>query len=152
LLDDSGVFRARVGFGARIEEALPALSFSGVFEPDVFHLAITNSVGILISDARTPRMVARLPEWYRQALDDARSFVLLPVLDDQKSTVALLYGDWSTAQERRKISRGEMTALNELARELGRTFYRWSDSEGEAPYLARDASSNSINDTSPRSN
>jgi hypothetical protein len=66
-------------------------------------------------------MLARLPMWYRNAFDDARSFVLLPVTAHQ-STVALLYGDWSLSQETRKVSQTQMSALNELARELGRFF------------------------------
>ena len=37
-------------------------------------------------------------------------------------TVALMYGDWSRDKEPRKISQREMSALNELARELGRFF------------------------------
>jgi HD-like signal output (HDOD) protein len=117
----SGLFAARLGFGHDVERVLPTLSFNEAFEPDVFHLAITNSVGIFIENARDPKMVARLPQWFRTAFADARSFVLLPVLVDQ-STVALMYGDWTHAHEPRKISQSEMGALNELARELERFF------------------------------
>lgn len=117
----SGVYKARLGFGRDVERALPSLFFKEAFEPDVFHLAIANSVGIFIENAREPKMIARLPLWYRHAFDDARSFVLLPVIAHQ-STVALLYGDWSLAQKPRKISQTQMGALNELARELGRFF------------------------------
>lgn len=117
----SGVFKARLGFGRDIEHLLPTLRFNEAFEPDVFHLAITNSVGIFIENAHDPKMVARLPAWFRQAFDTTRSFVLLPVVANQ-STVALLYGDWSATQDPRKISQTEMSALNELARELGRFF------------------------------
>jgi HD-like signal output (HDOD) protein len=117
----SGLYKARLGFGRDVERALPSLAFREAFEPDVFHLAIANSVGIFIENARDPKMIARLPSWYRHAFDDARSFVLLPVVAHQ-STVALLYGDWSLAQEPRKVSQAQMSALNELARELGRFF------------------------------
>jgi HD-like signal output (HDOD) protein len=118
-----GVFKARLGFGRGVDAVLPTLHFNEAFEPDVFHLAIANSVGIFIAEAREPKMVARLPSWYRRAFNDARSFVLLPVLASQ-STAALIYGDWSNEQEARKISQREMGALNELARELGRFFAR----------------------------
>jgi hypothetical protein len=118
----SGMFRARMGFGPKIDDALPNLSFNTAFEPDVFHLAVANSVGIFIENARDPKMVARLPEWFRRSFTDTRSFVLLPVIGENQSTVALLYGDWSQADEPRRISQGEMAALNELARELGRFF------------------------------
>jgi hypothetical protein len=118
----SGTFKARMGFGPKIDDALPSLSFNTAFEPDVFHLAIANSVGIFIENARDPKMVARLPEWFRRSFADTRSFVLLPVMGENQSTVALLYGDWCQADEARRISQGEMAALNELARELGRFF------------------------------
>jgi hypothetical protein len=116
-----GIFKARMGFGRDVDMLLPSLHFPEAFEPDVFHLAIANSVGIFIENAHDPKMVQRLPAWYKRAFDDARSFVLLPVIANH-STVALLYGDWSQAQEARKISPREMGALNELARELGRFF------------------------------
>ncbi len=96
----------------------------------MFHLAIANSVGIFIENACDPKMVARLPAWFRRAFKDTRSFVLLPVIAHQ-TTVALLYGDWSHAQEPRKISPREMSALNELARELGRFFAHASACEVE---------------------
>ncbi|RDU96999.1 HDOD domain-containing protein [Trinickia dinghuensis] len=117
----SGFYKARLGFGRDVERALPSLFFKEAFEPDVFHLAIANSVGIFIENARDPKMLARLPLWYRNAFDDTRSFVLLPVIANQ-STVALLYGDWSLSQEPRKVSQSQMSALNELSRELGRFF------------------------------
>jgi HD-like signal output (HDOD) protein len=118
----NGTFRARLGFGPKIDAALPRLAFNTAFEPDVFHLAIANSVGIFIENARDPKIVARLPEWFRRAFDDAHSFVLLPVVDETQKTVALIYGDWSQAHEPRRISQKEMSGLNELARELGRFF------------------------------
>ncbi len=119
----TGLFKARLGFGRNVDHVLPRLQFDEAFEPDVFHLAIANSVGIFIENAHDPKIVARLPDWYRDAFADARSFVLLPVAANQ-STVALVYGDWLYAQGSRKISQTEMSALNELARELGRFFMR----------------------------
>ncbi|MEA3083566.1 MAG: hypothetical protein QOC89_1263 [Paraburkholderia sp.] len=118
----NGTFRARLGLGPKIDAALPKLTFNTAFEPDVFHLAVANSVGIFIENARDPKMIARLPEWFRRSFDDARAFVLLPVVDETGQTVALLYGDWSHTQEARRITQKEMSALNELARELGRFF------------------------------
>ncbi|RQR58741.1 HDOD domain-containing protein [Burkholderia sp. Bp9125] len=118
---DDGTFAARLGFGADVDASLGQLRFDERFEPDVFHLAITNSVGIFIEQAREPKMVKRLPAWYLDAFDDAHAFVLLPVRVGG-STVALLYGDWAGAQPARKITQQEMAVLNEMARELGRFF------------------------------
>ncbi|WP_176046885.1 HDOD domain-containing protein [Burkholderia sp. BCC1644] len=118
---DDGTFAARLGFGPGVDAALYRLRFDERFEPDVFHLAITNSVGIFIEQAQEPKMLKRLPAWYLDVFDDTRAFVLLPVRVDA-TTVALLYGDWAGAQPARKISQQEMSILNELARELGRFF------------------------------
>ncbi|KUZ09712.1 histidine kinase [Burkholderia diffusa] len=118
---EDGAFAARLGFGPDVDAALDRLCFDERFEPDVFHLAITNSVGIFIEQAQDPKMMKRLPAWYLDALPDTRAFVLLPVRVGTK-TVGLLYGDWAGAQPARKITQQEMSVLNELARELGRFF------------------------------
>ncbi|RQS17836.1 HDOD domain-containing protein [Burkholderia sp. Bp8998] len=118
---EDGAFAARLGFGPDVDAALDRLCFDERFEPDVFHLAITNSVGIFIEQAQDPKMVKRLPAWYLDALPDTRAFVLLPVRV-RTTTVGLLYGDWAGAQPARKITQQEMSVLNELARELGRFF------------------------------
>ncbi|MFC5428302.1 HDOD domain-containing protein [Paraburkholderia denitrificans] len=120
------VFAAQRGFGPGIESMLPKLRFSAAFQPDVFHLAIANSVGIFIEDAHAPKMISRLPGWYRSTFDDARAFVLLPVGVRGERPVALLYGDWLDTQEPRRISQTEMNALNELAYELARFLARSS--------------------------
>ena len=114
-------FHARLGLGAGVESLLPSLTFPAAFEPDVFHLAISNPVGIFIENARDPRIEARLPRWFKPSFGDAHAFVLLPVKANG-STVAMLYGDWTQAQNVRKITQPEMAALNELMRELSRFF------------------------------
>ncbi|MDR5854910.1 HDOD domain-containing protein [Caballeronia sp. LZ062] len=114
-------FQARLGMGAGIEPMLSSLSFSAEFRPDVFHLAITNPVGIFIENAHDARIDARLPRWYKETLGEAQAFVLLPVKSND-STVALVYGDWTVGSHVHKISPQEMSALNELTRELSRFF------------------------------
>jgi hypothetical protein len=104
-----------------VMEMLPRLRFSADFRPDVFHLAITNPVGIFIENARDARIDARLPRWYKETLNEAQAFVLLPVKTND-STIALVYGDWTDPQNVRKISAAEMSSLNDLTRELGRFF------------------------------
>jgi HD-like signal output (HDOD) protein len=117
----NGSFAARLGFGPNIEPLLPQLHFNEAFSPDVFHLAIANSVGIFIENAGDPKFSPHIPAWFRRALPDAQAFVLLPVKTDT-GAVALLYGDWGDASLVRKILPQEMSALNELTRELGRFF------------------------------
>ncbi|MBN9475436.1 MAG: histidine kinase [Bordetella sp. SCN 67-23] len=125
-------FEARLGFGRGIEQLLPQLRFNEIFSVDVFHLAITNSVGIFIENACDPKFSVHIPRWFRDAVPDSHAFVLLPVRAD-KDTVALIYGDWNSAQLARKILPEEMAALNELARELGRFFGHARTAAREAP-------------------
>jgi HD-like signal output (HDOD) protein len=117
----NGTFHARLGFGTDIEPLLPRLYFDAAFSADVFHLAIANSVGIFIENARDPKFSSHIPGWFRQVLPNAQAFVLLPV-KTESGAVALLYGDWDHPDLVRKILPHEMSALNELARELGRFF------------------------------
>jgi len=123
-------FHARLGLGAGVEPMLEKLRFSAEFRPDVFHLAITNPVGIFIENAHDARIDARLPRWYKETLGEAQAFVLLPVKSND-STVALIYGDWTSPQHVRKISAAEMSALNELTKELSRFFLsaNWKEVE-----------------------
>jgi hypothetical protein len=123
-------FHARLGLGPGVDALLPSLTFPAAFEPDVFHLAIANPVGIFIENARDPRIEARLPRWFKPSFGDAHAFVLLPVKANG-STVAMLYGDWTQAQHVRKITQPEMASLNELMRELSRFFTNadWKEME-----------------------
>jgi HD-like signal output (HDOD) protein len=125
-LVEHNAFEARLGAGAHVERLLPLLRFPESFAPDVFHLAIANSVGIFIEQAREAKIAAHIPSWFRNALPDAHAFVLLPVRVDM-TTVGLIYGDWTHASAVRKIAPSEMAALNELSAELGR-FYELSRS------------------------
>lgn len=117
----NGCYRATLGFGLHIDERLPQLQFQETFSVDVFHLAITNSVGIFIENARDPRFMIHLPAWFREAMPEARSLVLLPVRVEGRAE-ALIYGDWTDPALVRKIKADEMRALNELAAELSRFF------------------------------
>lgn len=117
----NNAFEARLGLGRNVKHLLPELRFSESFSVDVFHLAITNSVGIFIENAADPKFSAHIPAWFKHALPDALSFVLLPVIADNHA-VALIYGDWNKSELVRKIQPQEMSALNDLACELGRFF------------------------------
>jgi HD-like signal output (HDOD) protein len=117
-----GMFQARLGFGSTVTTLLPRLWFYEAFSPDVFHLAIANSVGIFIENAQDSKLTSRLPAWFRTELPDALGFVLLPVVAAGEP-VALIYGDWCDPAHERKISPTEMSALNQLTRELGRFFH-----------------------------
>jgi HD-like signal output (HDOD) protein len=123
-LAEHNAFEACLGAGAHVERLLPLLRFPESFAPDVFHLAIANSVGIFIEQAREAKIAAHIPSWFRNALPDAHAFVLLPVRLET-TTVGLIYGDWTHQSAVRKITPSEMAALNELSGELSR-FYELS--------------------------
>ncbi|GAA4335083.1 HDOD domain-containing protein [Pigmentiphaga soli] len=121
---DKRSYRAQLGIGADIEPLLSQLTFSAAFSVDVFHLAITNSVGIFIENALDPKFTPHLPDWFRQAMPDAHAFVLLPVRVGN-GAAALIYGDWTSTERARKIQPEELNALNDLSLELSR-FFRYA--------------------------
>ena len=47
-------FQARLGLGPKVEKMLPALRFDAAFQPDVFHLAISNPVGHFYRERTRP--------------------------------------------------------------------------------------------------
>lgn len=87
--------QGRFGFGPDTGEIARAFQFPLSFTPDIFHAATSKGADILISDIDDPKIAARIPDWYRQAVP-ARSFVLLP-LNIKGSPVALIYADCDEA-------------------------------------------------------
>ncbi len=83
--------QGRFGFGPQANEVAKAFHFSLNFSPDIFHVATSKGVDILISDIDDDNISARIPAWYRKAVP-ARSFVLLP-LNIKSKSVALIYAD-----------------------------------------------------------
>lgn len=102
--------RARFGFGLEIEQSIPLCSFSLVSEPDVFHVALEKSVDMIIENAKSEDILARIPKWLRQGINP-QSFVLLPIT--HKSTViGLLYAD--SAREGIKLTAEQLGCLRTL--------------------------------------
>jgi hypothetical protein len=61
------------------------------FTPDVFHVAMSKGVDLMISDINDAKIAERIPAWYRNAAH-ANSFVLFP-LNIKGNPVALIYAD-----------------------------------------------------------
>ena len=110
------VFEMRFGIGRDVQPLL-GLTFPEAFEPDVFHLALTNGRAILIDNAREPRIVPRIPMWHREHFSNVKSFFLLPVRQ-RNQTVALLYGDWGGALCAGGIGAKEMEFLRHMGEEI----------------------------------
>lgn len=70
---------ARIGFGPDVDQMVKLFRFSLAFSPDVFHLVIAKGVDILIKDIDDPKIVDKIPHWFRDRIR-SRSFLLFPLL------------------------------------------------------------------------
>lgn len=91
LKDRSGFMAGRFGFGADTNEVARKFRFPLTDAPNVFQLAISKGVDIIISDIDDPKIAGKIPDWYRRILI-AKTFVLLPLLI-KGHPVALIYCD-----------------------------------------------------------
>lgn len=81
----------RFGFGPDTAELVKLFRFPLAFSSDVFHLATSKAVDILISDIDEPKIADKIPAWYRGTIP-ARTFILFP-LNIKGKPVALIYCD-----------------------------------------------------------
>jgi hypothetical protein len=79
----------RFGFGADTNEMARKFRFPLADAPNVFQLAMSKGVDIIISDIDDPKIAGKIPQWYRGTVI-ARTFVLLPLLI-KGNPVALIY-------------------------------------------------------------
>ena len=86
------VMRARTALGERADKNLAEFRFSVGSEEDLFSLAMHNDVDLMISDSRDAKIQKLLPEWHKALLPDTRSFILLPLVVNQKP-IGLFYAD-----------------------------------------------------------
>ncbi|HEX8956023.1 MAG TPA: HDOD domain-containing protein [Burkholderiaceae bacterium] len=103
----------RLGFGEGMPALLDKLWFPDAYQPDVFHAALANDKMIFVENAHAPAFASKLPRWWKGALFDARSFMVLP-LTINRNPMAFIYGDWSMALPPSKIEAAEIVPLNEL--------------------------------------
>ena len=87
----SDCLTGRFGLGAGVEAVIPAFRIPLKGQPDLFTLMCSKGSDTLISNAADPLIAARLPAWYKQAVN-APTFVLLP-LQMKSATFALIYAD-----------------------------------------------------------
>lgn len=81
----------RFGFGADTSEVARKFRFPLEDAPNVFQLAISKGVDIIITDIDDPKIAGKIPDWYRKTVI-AKTFVLLPLLIKGKA-VGLIYCD-----------------------------------------------------------
>ncbi len=107
----SGKMVGRFGFGPATGEILPHFRFPLSDASDVFGVAVTRGVDILIKDINDPGIRGRIPDWYRQYVP-AETFVLFP-LRLKGVSVGLIYCDKDKAGEI-AIPPRELTLLKTL--------------------------------------
>ena len=109
---DAGMFKAKVGFGNRMPEALPDLIFSEAYATDVFHLSLANKADVYIQDISSSKAASSIPAWLREALPDVDAFILLPLVFNDRA-VGLIYADWQTG-ETSVVEPGELSSMSML--------------------------------------
>lgn len=87
----AGCMQGRFGFGFDANEVAKTFRMPLGFTPDVFHVAMSKGVDLMISDINDPKIAERIPDWYRKGAH-AKSFVLFP-LNIKGNPVALIYAD-----------------------------------------------------------
>ena len=85
-------YLARVAIGDQYEERQKQFVFSSKEEKTIFHLAMSNNADLMISDAMVPKIQNLLPQWHKNLLPDTRSFIVLPLVVQQK-TLGFFYAD-----------------------------------------------------------
>jgi len=108
-----GKYAARMCFGEGVRERLAEMNFEDNYEPNVFHAALNSDRVIFIENARDPKFAAKLPQWWRSTLSDARSFVILPLCSNGQPT-GFLYGDWDDSFPPIQLSPTEFSLLNDM--------------------------------------
>lgn len=106
-------YTARICFGNDSRELLAAMSFDDAYEPNVFHAALNSDRVIFIENARDAKFAAKLPQWWKAALSEAHSFVIIP-LSYNGQAAGFLYGDWDDTFPPIQLSPTEFSLLNDI--------------------------------------
>lgn len=107
----AGAIVGRFGFGQDINELVKKFRFTLGPNPDVFQLATSKGVDIIITDIDDPKIADKIPSWYRNSVS-SKTFVLFP-LTIKGNPVALIYADRQKAGSIH-IPEKELTLLKTL--------------------------------------
>ena len=124
-------YSAKMGFGEGVKELLPTMVFDDAYEPNVFHASLGSDRVIFIENARDPKFAAKLPEWWKNSLTDARSFVILPLCTNGQPA-GFIYGDWDESFPAIQLSQTEFSLLNDLRALVVQTVERRQQAETAA--------------------
>lgn len=87
-------FRARNSLGKSHETIQRGFVFPDSASSDLFSIALKKDVDLAISDATDPKIVNSLPNWHKRLLPDTKSFMVLPLVVQNKP-IGLIYADRS---------------------------------------------------------
>ena len=87
----SNAMVGRFGFGQDANEVAKRFNFPLAFAPDIFHVALSKGVDVMINDTHDEKIAARIPEWFHKGVA-AGSFVIFP-LCLKGNPVAMIYAD-----------------------------------------------------------
>ena len=88
----SARYVARISMGEHYAERQKSFVFPSQSENTIFHLAMNNNADLMISDAMVPKIQNMLPLWHKKLLADTRSFIVLPLIVQQKP-LGFFYAD-----------------------------------------------------------
>lgn len=106
-------YGARMTLGDGVRAALPLMEFGEADEANVFHAAMNSGRVIFIEHAREPKFAAMLPQWWKNTLPGARSFVILPLSANGLPT-GFIYGDWDDKSPAAHLNQTEFNLLNDM--------------------------------------
>ena len=85
-------FRARSVLGSNSLKYQKEINFSAAESNDLFHLALEKNVDLLISDAHIPKIGKITPQWHKELFPKVQSFMILPLVTNNK-TIGFLYAN-----------------------------------------------------------
>lgn len=105
-------FRARNSVGLNHQNIQKGFIFLDSASSDLFNIAMQRNVDLAISDATEPKIRNALPIWHRRLLPDTKSFMILPLVRQNKP-VGLIYADRPVIAHE-GITAGEMKLIKAL--------------------------------------
>ena len=91
----TNTMNGRFGYGPDVDAIAKAFKFPLSYAPDVFHVALSKGVDVMISDINAENIKDKVPAWYRKSVP-AQSFVIFPIMLN-KAPIAMIYADLDNA-------------------------------------------------------
>ncbi len=87
-----GKYFARLSVGDNYQERQRNFHMPATGAENIFLLAMSNNVDLMIADAHNPKIQNMLPAWHKTHHADCRSFIVLPLVIDKKN-LGFFYAD-----------------------------------------------------------